>query len=369
MNRVKKLLISFVILHHQLNFIEVRENDGDESDRRFHFVEEKSTTERRERQHDFGKCFLGTTEVTVMLPNYERQNHQKIVAILDWIAKEPCINVSVFNDLPEKMIQWQKGNFQEHEILEELIPSTTKLIQFIRNLRHIFKFPETRNNNNNNNNNNRTRKILLIHDFFEYDWNKTRRLEEVESLHLETDWKVVITCSPVKCPVSSQIPINRILPVRNPNDLREIYKVIHLIRNPDFDKFKFLKYLALNDEHIKELSCLNNQTVLNIDIGKPSLELLEMLAPVLSKIKARVDKVILFFVASETEEAWCDRNRGCMGRSFLDRTFWINYIVDNKLSSKENIFVAKFRKRIEGVHEIHWTINRQGILNITEVCG
>ena len=205
------------------------------------------------------------TNVTVILPrttkiydleyfcDYEYNYDYKLMKALE----DPCNTIFYFVQQSQKVIQW-KGDQNEFEVHHKESSGDQQYMDFIISLRdHQFKKYDT------------TIQILLIHLTQLSD----EALKILKEMHKETSWKIIIACIPlVECQTIRYLPINRIVPIhtRKNSEIR----LGDLVRNPDFNKFEFLKYIKLDNVNLK---CLENKTI-HVFVWIPSLKLLDNVA-------------------------------------------------------------------------------------------
>ena len=80
----------------------------------------------------------------------------------------------------------------------------------------------------------------------------------LENLNTERNWNVIVVC--YRCPVSQRILVNRFVQTLLAQKKKK-KKLKSLVRNPDFNKFEYLKHVKLDDERLK---CLKNKTIYSI---------------------------------------------------------------------------------------------------------
>ena len=244
---------------------------------------------------------LEKTNVTVILPrtnNVEDDNLYKLMKVLE----DPCNTIFYFAQQSQKVIQW-KGDRNEFVVHHMKSSGEPEYMDFILNLRdHQF------------NKNDTTTQILLIH----YIQLSDQALKILEVIHKETPWKIIITCSISDCPIIPDYPMNRMVPIRDIEDTES--RLRDLVRNPDFSKFEFLKYIKLDNVNLK---CLANKTI-HIFHGYPSLKLFENVALIAYNIRelSNSTKIILYF------PKWKINNK-----------FWKSYLEKSGLNNIMNIKV------------------------------
>lgn len=236
---------------------------------------------------------LEHTSITVFVPDMSEYEYIKRTIEIIEAIEDPCNTVLIFCPRSRKIIDW-KNNLKS-------IMTTHKSdvgkqnVEFIRSLReqNIAKNEDV------------TLRILLVLQFgsnMEKDFSR-----ELQLLQRGTDWDVIISCY-FNCPSIQDFPINRIVPTIFDREITNGVK--DLVKNPDFDKFEYLKHVKMN--HVN-LTCLVKKTVHVFHLYK-SLDLLE-------------DAVLL---AHNTKSSHVTLHNQ---KLFWDLRFWEHYMEQHKLSA------------------------------------
>ena len=163
---------------------------------------------------------------------------------LNHLENDPCFNVFNFVDyMQRKIVPWLKDENLIERIDLDANGRKEALFEFVENLRHDHKYT-----------NDSTKQILLIFGFLSS--NDDRIINTLEQLHNETTWIIITSSLPEQWPRSQILPFNRFIPFQF---MRQTFNdLIGVIKNPDFDRFEYLKYLKLNNQN---LTCLAKKTI------------------------------------------------------------------------------------------------------------
>ena len=229
--------------------------------------------------------------------------HNDLYQALNYLENNPCFIIFNFDYMQRKIVPWLKDRDLVENIRLYQNDGNEALFEFVENLRHDHKYT-----------NGSTKQILLIlKDPFTND-NDDRITNALEQLHNETTWNVIISCLPEQCPRSQILPVNRIIPYQRMR--QTVNDLIEVIKNPDFDRFEYLKYLKLNNQN---LTCLANKTI-HILPTLMSTKMIENIV-LISSVDISLKVAILF------------------GQHF-DSEFWEYYLKKNKLLDIENLKIV-----------------------------
>ena len=81
-------------------------------------------------------------------------------------------------------------------------------------------------------------------------------LSALEELDNKTDWDVILVCSPRYCLKSQRININKIIP-----EFMGTRELMGVVRNPNFNRFEYLKHVKLHDNNDRLRKCLGHKNV------------------------------------------------------------------------------------------------------------
>lgn len=207
---------------------------------------------------------------------FEIDEINKLLSVLE----DPCTNISFLDFKIRKIVQWKDeqskikmaasiGNYngQQNDRME--------FVDFIQNL-YDQKIE----------NGSATKKIFLIETIHSNgELNK-----EIELLEKTTNSKVILICADA-CPINTYLPVHRIVEKFCYNDFKK--RVKDLVLNLDFNKFKYLKYVKINN---KNLTCLENKTVHIVNTNTCSLEVLEKLYLIKHNIHKFTDTKFIFYM-------------------------------------------------------------------------
>ena len=190
--------------------------------------------------------------------------------------KEPCTKISFFDHNLRKVVQW-KG--QQSKIGFSNYFDDKEFEVFIETLcDENFENPHTT-------------KILLINRLADREILTNNRInEKIGLLEKNTKWNVILICHFTNCPMLPHLPIHRIVPVNNYEYMKK--KVKDLVRNPDFNKFEFLKYNKIDNQN---LTCLENKTIHFYDVHYECLDLLERIALIKYSIQGLITSKFVIY--------------------------------------------------------------------------
>lgn len=264
---------------------------------------------------------LETSNITFITPftDPKRNNFPTSLIVRNLIAsQDPCHTIFYFNRCLRKLIEWKDDHGEA--IIEADVEGTMDESEFV-------EFIESLNNQKFKESDPISKQILLIFSFLprekkQYIFNSSRILNAIGLLENETHWKVIFDCEPAACPMTSALPLNQIIPIGG--SLRDNnIRLKDLVRNPDFDKFEFIKYIKLNDLN---LTCLTNKTVHIIyDEYFFGTKLLEDL--ILIKHNSKVNKFIIY-----------------RDPDIDDQLFW-NYYMERRGLNQMKITLTSLNKR------------------------
>ena len=155
---------------------------------------------------------------------------------MESLPENPCRTLFVFINNIRKAVLWEDGRYQfaADTQMQTNILSKTDTVKVIH---EEFYLEESSVNN-----------ILL---FAQMRWRVEEDrgiLKELERLDNKTNWNVIIVCD--DCPISEHIPFNRIVQHGRYNNRMETRQLIDLVRNPNFNKLKYLKHVKIVDERM-----------------------------------------------------------------------------------------------------------------------
>ena len=161
-------------------------------------------------------------------------------------------------------------------------------------------------------------------------------LSALEELDNKTDWDVILVCSPRYCLKSQRININKIIP-----EFMETRELMGVVRNPNFNRFEYLKHVKLHDNNDRLRKCLGHKNVHIVIVNIPDvpLKMLENIALLLYNTKHMIGTKIHLHV---------DR------QSFVT-TFWKYFLEKNGFNEYENfVFNADgmYRKFFDSVKQL-----------------
>ena len=200
---------------------------------------------------------LEEINVTYIAPSLPEWFNKLILEFLTAL-EDPCIKISFFDHNLRKVVEW-KGEQSYLESIETLPRKMLDDVEFqeVIEILHDKKFKEGSN----------ARQIFLFDHSFHVGGPVDYKMEKsIKLLENQTEWNVILLCSFRNCPVTTQLPIQRIVRGWGYRSIRK--RVKDLVLNPDFNKFEFLKYVEIYD---KNLTCLANKTV-HIFIDLDNLE-------------------------------------------------------------------------------------------------
>ena len=110
--------------------------------------------------------------------------------------------------------------------------------------------------------------------FFNNDWSDDNiMLEALEILDNKVPWNVIIGWHTFLCPISLKLPIQQIAAEWDFGLQPKTFA--DLVRNPNVNKFKYLKHVKLDDERLK---CLTNKSIhIQPDYSLPLLEIIALI--------------------------------------------------------------------------------------------
>ena len=219
-----------------------------------------------------------------------------------------CTKISFFDHYSRKIVQW-RGNIAsnlDESNLEQGWYSTLGKVVF-EDL--IESFIDQNFENGSITTNTSTKQILFI-DLID-DLDLTERMKKaIVLIEKNTKWNVILICYLSSCPKTTNLPIHRIVATFKIDDFVK-RKVKDLIRNPNFNRFEFLKHVEIKSEN---LTCLAKKTV-HILIGNlNTLELFEIIAFMKSNIEENNNKTkfiiyISWLFPDEFLEYYLEENR------------------------------------------------------------
>ena len=79
----------------------------------------------------------------------------------------------------------------------------------------------------------------------------TKLLRDLKTLQSQKSWDIIFLCLsyPMQCPTENWIPRHRVLQLKN-NDFDVLPDLIDLIKDPDFDRFKFQRALEQSNSRV-----------------------------------------------------------------------------------------------------------------------
>ena len=252
---------------------------------------------------------------------------------LNYLENNPCFIIFNFDYMQRKIVPWLKDRDLVENIRLYQNDGNEALFEFVENLRHDHKYT-----------NGSTKQILLIlKDLFTND-NDDRITNALEQLHNETTWNIIISCLPEQCPRSQILPVNRIIPYQRMR--QTVNDLIEVIKNPDFDRFEYLKYLKLNNQN---LTCLANKTIHILPTFLKSTRLIENIVLILS-----VDvslKVVLDLYSEPEEPEGSEFHDSHI--LYLESEFWKYYLKKNRVLNNENLkIISRFsRITLDGIDQ------------------
>ena len=325
---------------------------------------------------------LHETTLAVVLPIRSHWPYEisEVYDFLNRFERERCIKtVFVLDRNSMVLVQWSKDDrgdsfdLDKWEFLETYPTSidTDSIVEFLGELHHDYVFSPNITRERSESTAGR-RKVLLVVDYNDSSEDFSHFVSAIDVLHRETIWKVIISCPFLSYAFNLTIPFNRIVPgrvmiLKKPNVDISIERLIHLVRNPNFNKFELLRRVSLNrEENIFNIDCLsetkNNSIIIYIDIGKTNLLKIERNAEILFKIKSLADSRVKTSIiclakktrypsSSEASTSSSNSDRS-LDRSWInfdedDSPFWTKFLVINKLVANESLkflFEDEFEK-------------------------
>ena len=266
---------------------------------------------------------LKKTQVTIFMADFiPRTYWDGIYELMDFLMEDsPCFELFVFENSIRRSVPWEEFKANSYRVRKVL--SNKEIVGLIQDEFHVEE------NRPNTYHSNKEQTVL----FFRHHWHRDYMdmLRELEMLDNKDNWKVIIGCHVVGCPVSQTLPIQR---VAAEWDLSfEPKTFIDLIRNPNFNKFDYLKHVKLDDDRLK---CLTNKSIHIQDIY--TLALLENIA----LLFFNTDELIStkFFLYFEHDDnifmKHFFRMNGFFSNSNNNR-FNLRYIYDIKKGLKESL--------------------------------
>ena len=209
---------------------------------------------------------LKTTQVTVFAAsNLLNEYWNMIHELMDFLMEDsPCLELFVFVNCIRRSVPWNKFKANSFDVIKIL--SDKEILALIQDEFHVEENrPKTFDTN-------KEQTVL----FFKNYWKDADNimLEALEILDNKVAWNVIIGCSSAFGPISQKLPIQRIVAEWDLSLQPKTF--IDLVRNPNFNKFKYLKNVKLDDER---LNCLTNKSI-HIEPSY-SLALLEIIALIL----------------------------------------------------------------------------------------
>ena len=262
------------------------------------------------------------TNVTLFSDSIYYQNG--LYQALNHLENDPCFNVFNFDYMQRKIVPWLKDENLIERIDLDANGRKEALFEFVENLRHDHKYT-----------NDSTKLILLIFGFLSS--NDDRIINALEQLHNETTWIIITSSLPEQWPRSQILPFNRVIPFQF---MRQTFNdLIGVIKNPDFDRFEYLKYLKLNNQN---LTCLANKTIHILPTFLKSTRLIENIVLILS-----VDvslKVVLDLYSEPEEPEGSEFHDSHI--LYLESEFWKYYLKKNRVLNNENLKIISRLSRI-----------------------
>ena len=237
------------------------------------------------------ETFSCLEETKVTFISYRSRSESTIDAVnLLTFLEDLCTNISFFHHKLRKVVQW-KGGKSKYELMRiPLRIDNSENTDFAEILESFFH-QEFENGST-------SKHVLLIDQSNSAEFWTERMKEAIALLQKNIKWNVIFICNlySINCPEINNLPIHRIVPTthRYNNTIR----IRDLVRNPDFNKFEFLKYVKI---HNRNLTCLANKTVHIIVVHINYIELLEVIALIQYNIQEK-DNTTQFIIYSAHDE-------------------------------------------------------------------
>ena len=184
--------------------------------------------------------------------------------------EDPCHTVFIFVSNSQQLVQW-KGSLNDISYESQNLLSGAEIVASIQSLNSINQEEEEKKEE-------KSMKNIFL---FYQNWNihmMEMVLRELESLNSQPNWDVIIVCStiqPLFCPITQNISINRVIPIHS-GVLSALDNIRDIVKNPDFDRFEYLKYIQIQNRRSR-LECLANKTI-HLGLNFVSFALLENIA-------------------------------------------------------------------------------------------
>ena len=192
---------------------------------------------------------------------------------------DPCQTIFLYNFHSRKFFKWQSSGFVYNQKRSSDLPP---YLELLCDLRHSFT------------NHNTTKQILLFEHTPSMDPNIARALEKMDR---ETQWNIIIQCT-FNCPVLSQFPLHRIITAFDTFDISR--HVRDLVRNPNFNKMKWLKQIKMDSDKVTELQ---NRNIHIVDLFV-SLSVMQQVAFISYNTRNTNTKIILHHYSWWNKEFW-----------------------------------------------------------------
>ena len=262
------------------------------------------------------KC-LKTTQVTVFAASFLPRNYwNQIHELMDFLMEDsPCLELFVFVNCIRRSVPWNKFKANSFDVIKIL--SDKEILALIQDEFHVEENrPKTFDTN-------KEQTVL----FFKNYWKDADNimLEALEILDNKVAWNVIIGCSSAFGPISQKLPIQRIVAEWDLSLQPKTF--IDLVRNPNFNKFKYLKNVKLDDER---LNCLTNKSIHIIEPSY-SIALLESIALILFNTDQLQNTK--FFLYKEFRD---NRHRKFMEHFLQNNGFFSNKDDSNKNNNNDD---------------------------------
>ena len=214
--------------------------------------------------------------------------------------RDPCYTLYVFVHNSRQFIKWDKNIRNQFEAQTQgNHMGDTEVIEFIKNLQQQQQQQQQQQSQCTD------KQILLI--FFQFGKISSSSIEvirEIEILDNETNWNVIIVCRYAFCPIkSNRIPLHRIVSDSFELDGVRKNRIIDLVRNPDFNRYKYLEHRQrINNS--KKLDCLENKTI-NIYMNNINHKTFDDIALLINEIKGFSTRIVLYQFEAQ-KEFWID---------------------------------------------------------------
>lgn len=230
-------------------------------------------------------CMEKTRVILFARQLFLRQDKERILNYLE----DPCHTMLVFVSNTRKLVQW-KGSLNEMSYETQNLLNGPEIVDSIQSLQS-------------GNEEEKMKQIFLFYQNWDIQMSEMV-LKELETLDSKPNWDVIILCRvvpPFFCPITQNIPINRIIPIDS-DDALPLNNIRDIVKNPDFDQFEYLKYIQV--ENRSRFDCLSNNTTIHLGFDFISLGLLENIALLVENASQLTSTKIIFY---RTKDRFWDR--------------------------------------------------------------